>query len=121
MLQENKRVRSKAPAAFVSLLAPFISKVDEKLQPGLTTLTWSSGHIGKFIDDIYSSLGELEIIVNRVRDVTEFRIERVLKDMANTVLCEIPDDESWTADKFLKNTEVRLMWMFLTKLTLHNN
>lgn len=53
-----------------------------------------------------SALAELELLVDRARDVTEFRIDAILKDMATTTLCQLPEDEPWTVQQFLDNTQV---------------
>ncbi|KAK7469850.1 hypothetical protein BaRGS_00036128, partial [Batillaria attramentaria] len=96
MLEENKRVRAKIPAAFEQLMGLHLAKVDDVIEPGLTTLSWSSTQISEFVTDVYAALAELELLMDRVHDVTEFRIDAILKDMANTTLCELPEDEPWT-------------------------
>ncbi|KAK3610339.1 hypothetical protein CHS0354_029807 [Potamilus streckersoni] len=106
MLQENARVRKKIPTAFQALVGPHVSKVDDKIEPGLTKLTWTSLNIEDYIKSVYTVLEELELLMDRVHDVTEFRIDSVLKDMANTTLCELPGEEPWTVDQFLENTEM---------------
>lgn len=44
--------------------------------------------------------------MDRVNDLVEFRIDAVLKEMSNSVLCQLPGDEPWTVDEFLENTQV---------------
>ena len=106
MLEENKRVRGKIPAAFEALMGLHLARVDDVIEPGLTTLSWSSVRIPEYIHSVYKALGQLELLMDRAHDVTEFRIDAILKDMASTVLCELPEDEPWTVDKFLQNTQV---------------
>ena len=106
MLEENKRVRGKIPLAFEALMGLHLAKVDDVIEPGLTTLSWSSIQIPDYIRSVYKALGELELLMDRVHDVTEFRIDAILKEMASTVLCELPEDEPWTVDRFLENTQV---------------
>lgn len=106
MLEESKRVRAKIPAAFEALMGLHLAKVDDVLEPGLTTLSWSSTQIEDYIRNVYRALGELELLMDRVHDVTEFRIDAILKDMASTTLCELPDDEPWTVDNFINKTMV---------------
>lgn len=106
MLEENKRVRNKIPAAFEALMGLHIAKLDDIIEPGLTTLSWSSTQISEYISKVYAALGDLELLMDRVHDVTEFRIDAILKDMASTTLCELPEDEPWTVDKFIGNTQV---------------
>ena len=42
----------------------------------------------------------------RANELTEFRIDAVLQEMASTTLCQLPGDEPWTVEEFLSNTEV---------------
>ena len=44
--------------------------------------------------------------MERANDLVEFRIEAVLHEMSVTTLCELPDEEPWTVDKFLERTQV---------------
>lgn len=107
MLEENKRVRSKIPAAFEALMGLHLAKVDDVIEPGLTTLSWSSTQIHDYIACVYHALGKLELLMDRVHECTEFRIDAILRTMATTSLCELPEDEPWTVDQFLENTQVR--------------
>ena len=107
MLQESQRVKSKIPMAFEALMGPHTSKVDTALEPGLTKLSWTSLNIQEYMDKVYKTLADLELLMDRAHDVNEFRIESVLKEMATTTLCQMPEDEPWTVEKFLENTQVR--------------
>lgn len=107
MLKENKRVRAKIPSAFDPLMAPHRARVDGAIEPGLTQLTWTSVNIPSYMENVYAELSKLELMMDRVHDLMEFRIEAILKEMSKTVLCQIPDEEPWTVDHFLENTQVR--------------
>jgi dynein heavy chain len=107
MLQESQRVKSKIPTAFEALMGPHTSKVDTALEPGLTKLSWTSLNIQEYMDKVYKTLADLELLMDRAHDVNEFRIESVLKEMATTTLCQMPEDAPWTVEKFLENTQVR--------------
>ena len=50
---------------------------------------------------------ELELLMVRANELTEFRIDAVLHEMATTTLCQLPQDEPWTVEEFLDNTQVR--------------
>ena len=51
-------------------------------------------------------------MMDRANDLVEFRIEAVLHEMSVTNLCELPDEEPWTVDKFLERTQVRIKATF---------
>ena len=106
LLQENKRVRTKIPPAFETLIAPHMSRVDDAIEPGLTMLTWTSLNMDRYIENVYARLAELELLMDRANDLTEFRIDAVLHEMSTTMLCELPDNDSWTVDFFLERCQV---------------
>ena len=58
-------------------------------------------------------------MMDRANDLVEFRIEAVLHEMSVTTLCELPDEEPWTIDKFLERTQVtdysRIMYSLFTQ------
>lgn len=104
MVNENNRVRGKVSELFAPLMAPHLEKVDEVLSPGLTLLSWSSLSLGSFIDAVYASLKELELLIDRVTGIHENRIKAVLKDMLSVPLCELPEADTTTIEEFTSNT-----------------
>ena len=62
------------------------------------------------INDLYLKIvlltGELELLMDRASDLCQFRINAVLKEMSEAQLCELPEDEPWTTEQFLKRTQV---------------
>lgn len=58
MMTANSRVRSKIQPAFEQLLMPHVTKVDEAILPGLTSLNWTSLNIEKYLNRITAALGE---------------------------------------------------------------
>eukprot|EP00057_Strongylocentrotus_purpuratus_P020210 XP_011674684.1 PREDICTED: dynein heavy chain 5, axonemal-like [Strongylocentrotus purpuratus] len=105
LLEENKRVCSKIQPAFEPLMETHLDKLNRVLDPGLTALTWTSMNIDPFVEDVYAALGELELLMVRASDLCQFRINVVLKEMSEIQLCELPEDEAWTTDQFLKRTQ----------------
>lgn len=51
-------MRSKIQPAFEQLLMPHVAKVDEAILPGLTSLSWTSLNIEKYLNRITTALGE---------------------------------------------------------------
>ncbi|WAR12300.1 DYH5-like protein [Mya arenaria] len=96
MLQENKRVRNKIPTAFEELMGPHISRADDAIEPGINKLSWTSLNIQEYLQTVYKRLEELELLMVRANELTEFRIDAVLKEMAATTLCQLPQEEPWT-------------------------
>uniref|UniRef100_A0A4W3HHM2 Dynein, axonemal, heavy chain 5 n=1 Tax=Callorhinchus milii TaxID=7868 RepID=A0A4W3HHM2_CALMI len=104
-LSENKRVRSKIQSAFEPLMGPHLAKLDNAIQPGLTSLNWTSLNMDKYLNGISVALDELELLIDRVNDLIEFRIDAVLQDMSSTQLCKLPEGESIMCEEFLQMTK----------------
>ena len=117
MLQENDRVRKKIPQAYEELMGPHFTRVDSAIEPGLTKLTWTSMNITDYIQNVYKQLQDLELLMLRANELTEFRIDAVLQEMATTTLCQLPGDEPWTVEEFLSNTEVKFV-LYTVKILL---
>ena len=109
LITESGRVLRRIPIAFKPLMSPHLAKVDAAIEPGLTMLNWTSLSLDTYIDSVYDSLKELELLIDRANDLVKFRIEAVLQEMCNTTLCQLPIDAPWTIEKFLKSTEVLLL------------
>ncbi|XP_071824188.1 dynein axonemal heavy chain 5-like [Apostichopus japonicus] len=105
MLKENKRVRSLIQPAFEPLLVPHINKLDNVMDPGLTMLTWTSINIEIYTAGIHEALAKLDLLITRANDLCQFRINSVLEEMTMVPLCQLPEDEPWSIDFFLENTQ----------------
>ncbi|CAH3041642.1 unnamed protein product [Pocillopora meandrina] len=105
LLSESVRVLARIPPAFKPLMSPHLAKVDAAIEPGLTMLNWTSLSLDVYMDSVYDAFKELELLIDRANDLVKFRIEAVLQEMSNTLLCELPSDAPWTVERFLKNTE----------------
>ncbi|XP_051812950.1 dynein axonemal heavy chain 5 [Acanthochromis polyacanthus] len=104
MLSENIRVRAKIQSAFEQLATPHVAKVDGAIQPGLTSLNWTSLNIDKYLSRIDKALVNLELLMDRVNDLVEFRIDAVLQEMSVSTLCVLPEDEPVTCEAFVQTT-----------------
>ncbi|KAF6020163.1 DNAH5 [Bugula neritina] len=105
LLKENSRVRSKIPAAFELLMEPHIHHLDDIISPGISSYTWSSLKIEEYVEAVYAGLAELELLIDRANQLTEFRIDAILQEMSCMKLVELPEDEPWTVKDFLAKTE----------------
>ncbi|XP_078543788.1 dynein axonemal heavy chain 5 [Lissotriton helveticus] len=105
MLTEDKRIRAKIQPHLEPLMTPHVAKVDDAIQPGLTSLNWTSLNIEKYFSNISAKHGELELLLDRVNDLVEFRIDTVLFEMSTISLCSLPEEEPLTCDEFLQMTQ----------------
>ncbi|XP_021362874.1 dynein heavy chain 5, axonemal-like isoform X1 [Mizuhopecten yessoensis] len=104
MLNEYHRIVSEIPQVLLPLMQPIRDKVEESLLPGVIALTWSSLNVDDYIQENYKKMIELEKLSKVVRDILECRIEAVLQDMSLSALCDLPEDEAITMEKFLEIT-----------------
>nr|XP_009683066.1 PREDICTED: dynein heavy chain 5, axonemal [Struthio camelus australis] len=105
MLAEYKRIKLKIQHPIEQLMVPWLANIDDAIQPGLMLLTWTSLNVEKYINTIFCKLGELELLLDRVNDLIEFRIDAVLQEMSSVPLCELPEDEPFSCEEFLQKTE----------------
>ena len=112
MLEENRRIRFMVPAAVEALIFPLIQHVDNLLHEAVVSICCSSTQIESFVGRVYKALGSLELLVDRIIDILEFRVDAVLRDIATTKLCQIPDDEPVSVQQFLSSTEVISDFLF---------
>ncbi|XP_043743727.1 dynein axonemal heavy chain 5 [Cervus elaphus] len=105
MLAEYQRVKSKMPPIIEQLMVPHLAKVDEALQPGLAALTWTSLNIEMYLKNAFAKIRDLELLLNRVNDLIEFRVDAILEDMSSTPLCQLPGEEPVPCEEFLQMTK----------------
>ncbi|XP_027535085.1 dynein heavy chain 5, axonemal-like isoform X2 [Neopelma chrysocephalum] len=105
LLNSYKECLNGIPVMLKPLMKPFIGQVEDALTPGLTRLSWTSLNINKFIQNVYSTLRELDYVVKEAADTLECRIERILEDMSNTALIILPEDKPIDAISFLEQIE----------------
>ncbi|KAM6102183.1 dynein axonemal heavy chain 5 isoform 6-T6 [Theristicus caerulescens] len=105
MLSEYKRIKLKIQHPIEQLMAPWLANIDDAIQPGLMLLTWTSFNIEKYINTVFYKLAGLELLLDRVNDLIEFRIDAVLQEMNRVVLCKLPEDEPLSCEEFLQKTK----------------
>ncbi|XP_027744232.1 dynein heavy chain 5, axonemal isoform X6 [Empidonax traillii] len=105
MLAEYKRIKMKIQHPIEQLMVPRLANVDDAIQPGLMLLTWTSLDIEKYINTVFHKLAELELLLDRVNDLVEFRIDAVLQEMNSVPLCKLPEEEPLSCEEFLQKTK----------------
>ncbi|XP_054020248.1 dynein axonemal heavy chain 5 [Dryobates pubescens] len=105
MLAEYKRIKLKIQNPIEQLMAPWVANVDDAIHPGLITLTWTSLNTEKYINMVFCRLARLDLLLDQVNDLIEFRIDAVLQEMNSVPLCELPEDEPLRCEEFLQKTK----------------
>jgi len=87
------------------LMKPFLNRVDDAIKPGFTMLTWSSLNTDTYVKEVFNALVKFEKLSKEIQDILECRIEAVLNEIGNTLLCWLPDDDPAFPDEFNSATE----------------
>lgn len=106
MVKYNQQVREKIPKNLIPLMEPHLEKVDNMFSPGLVLLRWTSLNLQHFADSVTTTLEELELLIDRARDMLSIQIEGVLKEITGTLLCDLPGNEPWTMEEFVARVTV---------------
>ncbi|KAG5461780.1 MAG: dynein heavy chain, N-terminal region 1-domain-containing protein, partial [Olpidium bornovanus] len=108
ILQSKKRTVERLSPLLRKAIGPHIEKLDMTLAPGLTALTWTSLNLENYLAANNQQLGKLSELIDKVLDITEWRIEHGLKKIAELALCDLPSEpEQWTVEAFLEKTDKR--------------
>ncbi|XP_036366495.1 dynein heavy chain 5, axonemal-like [Octopus sinensis] len=105
MLKENNNIRSKFPSVLEPLMQAHLARVDKAIEPGLTTLTWTAIGINEYLENVEHALKLFTLLLDRVTDICEFRIEANLLDISQVKLCELPEVEPWSVKYFMEKTQ----------------
>lgn len=62
-------------------------------------------------------LVELELLMDRVNDLVEMRIDAVLHEMSGSTLCVLPEEEPITCEEFVRTTRVKNLRIFKWQLS----
>uniref|UniRef100_A0A674HKF3 Dynein axonemal heavy chain 5 n=1 Tax=Taeniopygia guttata TaxID=59729 RepID=A0A674HKF3_TAEGU len=97
LLISYKEHLNRIPVVLKPLMKPWIGQIEDAFTLGLMQLSWTSLNINK--------CRELDYVVKAASDTLECRIERILKDMSNTALIVLPEDEPIDVTSFLEQIE----------------
>eukprot|EP00741_Cyanophora_paradoxa_P017811 tig00021017_g17202.t1 len=103
VLKEYDRVLSKVPWVLSPLLKAHLQDLERKIQPGMTTLTWTSMNIDAYLHRIHHGLSKLEDLVSKINDILENRVETNLKSISKRTLVDLPPDQSFTVESFVSS------------------
>ena len=67
------------------LLQPLFEELNQRIRPGLFSLTWTSMNVEEFIAEVREELQRLEQLLISVNDAVENRIEKSMREIAAQV------------------------------------
>lgn len=105
LLLEYDRILHKVVPIIKPVLEPLFVMLEEKLRPGLVTLTWSSLNIDQYKQNVQLGLTRLDELVNKVNDIIDNRIQKNLRLISKTVLVALPTEHAVTVEEFVSMQE----------------
>jgi dynein heavy chain len=106
VLKEYERIITKIKPICKNLLTPHINDMELKLQPGMSTLTWTSMNIDSYLNHVHQGLNKLEQLIINVNDIIENRIENNLRAISKVSLVSLPHDNvTFTLETFVSKQE----------------
>ncbi|KAL7690391.1 putative AAA+ ATPase domain, dynein heavy chain region D6 P-loop domain-containing protein [Plasmopara halstedii] len=104
-LHQYDRVVAKIIPITAALLRPHLEDLEQKLTPGLVTLTWTSMNIDAYTAVVHAMLQRLEKLISSVSDAIENRIEKNLVLVSKACLVHLPTNQSFALDEFVRMQE----------------
>nr|XP_021145140.1 dynein heavy chain 8, axonemal isoform X1 [Columba livia] len=105
LLQCYEDLCQETPVMFVDLMSPKMKKMETVLRQGLTMLTWSSVTLESFFQEADQVLYMFKQFFKKVNDLSEVRIDSILKEISNTLLIVLPADGAVTIENLLTHNE----------------
>ncbi|XP_047128116.1 dynein axonemal heavy chain 8 isoform X1 [Hydra vulgaris] len=104
MIDEYCEIKKVVLPIFLPMMRPYLNKIEARISPGLTMLSWNSLRIHDFVNDVHTHLKEFKVLNKQVMDIHDARIDLLLEEIINTELCEVPIDKPWTIEEFETRT-----------------
>jgi dynein heavy chain len=95
-LREYDRVLATAAPVTLKMLGPHLRDLENRLHPGMYSLTWTSMNIDGYLNRVHDGLAKVELLIQKMNDILENRVEANLKAVAKTSLVNLPADQSFT-------------------------
>lgn len=110
VLENYYKVCQDVPLPLLKLLTPHMESVLHYLQPGVSTLNWSSMNIDAYLHQVHSANARLKEIVDGVKEVISKNIERNIDEIRRVILFDkkLATSRVWNIEEFVEE-EVKSM------------
>ncbi|XP_052127393.1 dynein axonemal heavy chain 5-like [Frankliniella occidentalis] len=90
LVRRYAEVRSTISRLFAPLMRAQLQDLEATIQPGLTTVMWTSLCANEFIKSVNTQLDHLEAFIKEVSDMKTARVDAALASLSDTVLVWLP-------------------------------
>jgi dynein heavy chain len=118
-LREYDRVVATAAPVCLEMLGPHLRDLENRLRPGMYSLTWTSMNIDGYLNRVHDGLARVEELIAKMNDVLENRVEANLKHVARTLFVNLPAEQSYTYEEFL-STQARYIKKQTEQIAVRN-
>lgn len=110
VLENYYKVCQDVPLPLLKLLTPHMESVLHYLQPGVSTLNWSSMNIDAYLHQVHSANARLKEIVDGVKEVISKNIEKKIDEIRRVILFDkkLATSRVWNIEEFVEE-EVKSM------------
>ena len=104
VLQDYYKVCQDVPSPLHKLLTPHMESVLHYLQPGVSTLNWSSMNIDAYLHQVHSANARLKEVVDSVKQVVSEDIEKKIDEIRRVILFDkqLATSRVWNVEKFVE-------------------
>jgi len=101
-LKEHEHVVGRVNPVIKGLMQYHLDELQVKVNPGLTTITWTSLNIEQYFETVDAALFKMDDVVSKMNDIIENRIEKNLKEISKTSLVDLaPEKFPFLVDDFV--------------------
>eukprot|EP00899_Mesostigma_viride_P009315 jgi/Mesvir1/18385/Mv14266-RA.2 len=108
MLGVYNQLMRKKERVYSSLLRYHLEKLERKVEPGLTSITWKSPKVEEYLVDLDAALRWLSELTDKVDDIMDNRILAPCRKLANHQLLKFVHNSSNSIEAFRSATEAAL-------------
>ncbi|XP_068697910.1 dynein axonemal heavy chain 8-like [Montipora foliosa] len=104
VLEDYYKVCQDVPQPLLKLLTPHMESVLHYLQPGVSTLNWSSMNIDAYLHQVHSANARLKEVVDSVKHVVSESIEKKIDEIRKVILFDkkLATSHVWNVEKFVE-------------------
>eukprot|EP00112_Aurelia_sp_Birch-Aquarium-sp1_P005844 Seg1660.5 transcript_id=Seg1660.5/GoldUCD/mRNA.D3Y31 product="Dynein heavy chain 8 axonemal" protein_id=Seg1660.5/GoldUCD/D3Y31 len=105
MIEAYEELKESIPVIFAALMKPSMNKVEAAIAPGLVLINWNSMTIDQYTNIVLDKIKGVDHLNKQLLDIRDARIDAGMEEICEMLLCELPEDEGWTIERFAARTK----------------